>query len=85
MSNVDIRAAIIKAIKATLALDDNYIVQDEQQLCDNLGADSLDIRMIGLDIEDSCSIDISDSDLYGVKTVGQLVDLAVRLHREVQP
>lgn len=85
MSNVDIRAAVIKAIKATLALDDNYIVQDEQQLCDNLGADSLDIRMIGLDIEDSCDIDISDSDLYGVKTVGQLVDLAVRLHGEVQP
>ena len=27
MSNVDIRAAVIKAIKATLALDDNYIVQ----------------------------------------------------------
>lgn len=85
MSNVDIRAAVIKAIKATLALDDNYIVQDEQQLCDNLGADSLDIRVIGQDIEGSCGIDISNSDLYGVKTVGQLVDLAVRLHGEVQP
>lgn len=84
MSRLDARAAVIKAIKDTLALDDDYLVRDDQLICEDLGADSLDVRVIGLDIEDAVGIDISNSDLYGVKTVGQLVDLAGRLHREGQ-
>lgn len=85
MSDVDVRAAVVKAIKDTLAIDDDYLIQDDQLICEDLGADSLDIRVIGQDIEVAGGIEISVSDLYAVKTVGQLVDLAVRLHGEVQP
>lgn len=82
MSDVDIRAGVVKAIKDALSINDDYLIQDDQLLCEDLGADSIDIREIGLNVEDAGGIEISDSDLYAVKTVRQLVDLAVRLHGE---
>lgn len=78
MSNVDTRTAVVKALKDTLALDDGYLIQDDQLICEDLGADSLDIRVICLDIEYMCRIDIPYNALDGIKTVRQLVDLADR-------
>jgi acyl carrier protein len=49
-------------------------IEDAADLKD-LGADSLDIVELVMDIEDNLSVEVSDEELHKVKTVQDLIDL----------
>ena len=51
-------------------------ITPDSRLVEDLGADSLDSIELVMDLEDEFGIEITDSELDGIKTVGQLVAIA---------
>jgi acyl carrier protein len=49
-------------------------VSDESHLKDNLGADSLDMLDIAMDLEDEFDIDINDEEAHSLNTVGDIIN-----------
>jgi acyl carrier protein len=50
-------------------------IAEQDSICDDLGADSLDYVGLWMSCEDEFGIDIGDEDADGVTTVGELIDL----------
>lgn len=50
-------------------------INPESRLVEDLGADSLDSVELVMALEDELGIEIDDSELDGVKTIGQLVEI----------
>ncbi|MNP28541.1 Acyl carrier protein [compost metagenome] len=48
-------------------------VRDDAKIRDDLGADSLDIVEIVMEIEDEFGVEISDADAEKIETVGDIV------------
>ena len=69
---------VIKIIGDQLGIDDQP-VKPEHHLEEDLGADSLDLVEIVIDLECEFEIDITDEDFEGAKTVQAIVDLINRL------
>lgn len=65
-------------VDAAIAQDADSI-EEGMSLKGDLGCDSLDITMIVSDIEEAFDIDISDSLLGDIRTVGDIVDNLVKI------
>lgn len=61
-------------IAEVLSVDPNEITEDTK-FVDDLGADSLDIFQIVMEIEDTFSIEIAQEDVEVISTVGEAVEL----------
>ena len=72
MSSDQIRQVIADQLHVDLAK-----VVDKARLCEDLGADSLDVIELAIDIEERCGVDI-DSLAARPKTVGDLIQAVER-------
>ncbi len=69
-------ATITRATRAILAAHFGVVdVTDDQSLTDDLGADSLGVLELVMDLEAAFGIDIPDDRMEGVKTVADVVAL----------
>jgi acyl carrier protein len=71
---VDVRQHVYDEIAHHLGYPADQI-SDESLLCDELGADSLDIVELVMNFEEMFQIEIPDSDLENMTTVGKVVEL----------
>ena len=56
-------------------------IRPEQEVVKDLGADSLDVVELMMSLEDEYGITLSESDVEGIKTVQDIVDLMTRLQK----
>lgn len=68
---------ILEKLKAILS--DQFDVEEDSitadtTLADDLGADSLDVVDLLMSIEDEFEVEIPDSEVENIKTVGSIVD-----------
>jgi acyl carrier protein len=63
-----------KAAVDVLSVDDDKVVVDAS-FADDLDADSLDLVEFVMALEENFDIEVPESDLEGVKTVGQAFEL----------
>ena len=65
----------VKSILVDAAItEDADSIEENMSLKGDLGCDSLDVTMIISDIEEAFDIDIDDSALGDIRTVGDIVD-----------
>lgn len=69
---METRERIVNLISDKLGVD-NFEVKDEQNIINDLGADSLDMVEIVMGIEEEFGIKVKDEDINEIKTVGDLV------------
>jgi len=62
-----------KAIAEHLGISEAEI-QLDSKFQEDLGVDSLDIFEIAMELEEEFELEISNEDLEGIKTIGNLVD-----------
>ncbi len=76
-------ASIVNAtLRDTLRVSASHVVP-HALLVEDLGADSLDIIEVRVELEDIFSIDFTDTDWDGVRTVQDVINLAERRHLKV--
>lgn len=63
-----------KVISDVLGVDPNEITE-ETTFADDLGADSLDLYQILLELQDQLKLEVDEDALKDVKTVGDALDL----------
>lgn len=68
----EIKVRVNKVLIDVIGVDEDELT-DEANLCDDLGADSLDHVEVIMEIEKEFSITIPDEDAEGLKTVGSIV------------
>ncbi|TDQ42390.1 acyl carrier protein [Aureibacillus halotolerans] len=76
MSNEDILNRVTKIIVDRLGVDEAKI-KTEASFKDDLGADSLDVVELVMELEDEFDMEISDEDAEKIATVGDAVDYIV--------
>lgn len=67
-----IEDVVVDALRYLLDLDPERSVTDDDTL-DGLGADSLDLSEVALQVEEDLGVNITDEALNGFKTVGDMV------------
>lgn len=72
----------IKEIVAGYLNVDASTIKDDDNMIDDLGLDSLDSIELIINIEEKIGIELSDDELAGIKTIGEL---AVALDRKLAP
>ena len=68
---------VLEKVKVILAEQfdvDEDSLQNDTDLQDDLGADSLDVVDLLMSIEDECDIEIPDEEIENIRTVGELVN-----------
>lgn len=70
--NQEIFAKVKKVIVENLGVSEERIVP-EASLLDQLGADSLDLVELAMNLEDQFGVTIDDADIGQLKTVGDVV------------
>lgn len=70
--NQEIFAKVKKVIVENLGVSEDRIVP-EVSLLDQLGADSLDLVELAMNLEDQFGVTIDDADIGQLKTVGDVV------------
>ena len=70
--NQEIFAKVKKVIVENLGVSEDRIVP-EATLLDQLGADSLDLVELAMNLEDQFGVTIDDADIGQLKTVGDVV------------
>lgn len=70
--NQEIFAKVKKVIVENLGVSEDRIVP-EASLLDQLGADSLDLVELAINLEDQFGVTIDDADIGQLKTVGDVV------------
>ncbi len=70
--NQEIFAKVKKVIVENLGVSEDRIVP-EASLLDQLGADSLDLVELAMNLEDQFGVTIDDADIGQLKTVGDVV------------
>ena len=79
MNRDDIRNVLAEAFEvAKEEAVDPKLVQDATKLREGLGIDSLDVMEVVFEIEDRLRVKISEEDMKGVETVGQVIDMVER-------
>ena len=53
-------------------------IPDDVKLRDGLGVDSLDVMEVVFEIEDRLKISVEESDMQGIETVGNVLDMCER-------
>jgi len=70
--NQEIFEDVKNVIIENLGVEEERVIP-EASLLDNLGADSLDLVELAMSLEDQYGITIDDSEISGLKTVGDVV------------
>jgi len=70
--NQEIFKEVKNVIIENLGVEEERVIP-EASLLDNLGADSLDLVELAMSLEDQYGITIDDSEISGLKTVGDVV------------
>ncbi len=78
MTTQEIRERVIQIVSRQLELGKDKI-EDSSNVAEDLGADSLDLAEIMMDMEDEFDVTISDEEIKGVKTVGEAVTFIEKL------
>ena len=65
----------LKEIIANVLNVDPDEIKPESTIIDDLGADSLDVYQIAMEIEEEFEIEIPTEEIEGIKTVGEAVEL----------
>lgn len=73
---MDVRDAVVKALKTVAELEESFLVKDELDIGEDVGVDSLARIDVVVLIEKELGIHLDESGLVAVKTVGDLVTLA---------
>jgi acyl carrier protein len=76
MDKEEIDARVRKVLAEQLAVDEAQVVPDAR-FAEDLNADSLDLVVAVLALEEEWNIVIPEEEMVGVKTVGQAVTLVV--------
>lgn len=76
MTNDEAFATFKDAAVEVLSVDPSAVVP-EASFADDLDADSLDLVEFVMALEDKFGVEIPESDLEGVKTVGQAFDIVI--------
>lgn len=74
MNDNDIFKRVCSIIANVLGVDEDEITQ-ETTFDDDLGADSLDIAQIVMDIEDEFDIHVDENEITKITTVGEAVEM----------
>ena len=72
----DISERVKKVIKESLAKDS---VTESSNFIDDLGADSLDVVEIVMDLEEEFGITIEDTDAEHIRTVGDAIEFLEKI------
>ena len=64
---------VVEMISKQLKVDPSTITRDSR-LIDDLKADSANIMVMIMDLEDQCGITVEDDQIMKMKTVGDVVD-----------
>jgi acyl carrier protein len=72
----DIAERVKKVIKESLAKDS---VTESSNFIDDLGADSLDVVEIVMDLEEEFGITIEDADAEHIRTVGDAIEFLEKI------
>jgi len=72
----DIAERVKKVIKESLAKDS---VTESSNFIDDLGADSLDVVEIVMDLEEEFGITIEDTDAEHIRTVGDAIEFLEKI------
>lgn len=70
--------AVAEQVKELIAKQLNKAVEDiteEKEVVKDLGADSLDVVEMIMNLEEECGISISEEDAVNIKTVGDIINL----------
>ena len=73
MSDADIFEKVKKIIVDRLGVDEGEVTL-EASFKDDLGADSLDVVELVMELEDEFGLEISDEDAEKINTVGEVVE-----------
>jgi len=71
----NIKDEVIKAIQDVLSLGRDHLTEENQNLEQDLGADSLDSIEVVMHLEEVFNIEIPDSEISGKETVGDIIKL----------
>jgi len=69
----EIMEKVRKIISEKLGVEEEKVVE-EAKLIDDLGADSLDLVDLIMDLENEFDVKVDDSDIEKISTVGEVVD-----------
>lgn len=61
---------------------DEELVTSEASVTDDLGADSLDLVDLVMELENEFDVEIPDEDIQNIKTVGDIVSYIEKLNAE---
>ena len=73
MDRKEIMGKVRKIISEKLGVEEEKVVE-EAKLIDDLGADSLDLVDLIMDLENEFGVKVDDSDIEKISTVGEVVD-----------
>jgi acyl carrier protein len=73
---MDIQSAVFEKVAEQKGVDKSTLTRETTFL--EIGADSLDMVEFSLDLEDQFKITINQSDIGGIKTLGQAIDFIER-------
>lgn len=73
MDRKEIMEKVKKIISEKLGIEEEKVVE-EAKLIDDLGADSLDLVDLIMDLENEFNVKVDDSDIEKISTVGEVVD-----------
>ncbi len=70
---MDIFEKVKELIADRLDVEDRDIISEDSSITDDLGADSLDVVDLVMDIEENFNIEIPEDQVENIKTVGDIV------------
>lgn len=70
---MDIFEKVKELIADRLDVEDKDSISEDSSITDDLGADSLDVVDLVMDIEENFSIEIPEDQVENIKTVGDIV------------
>ena len=69
----EVRDKMLEVVRDQLVLSEDYEINDDTNLADDLGADTLDIVELTIELEEEFGISIPDAESWEDETFGTLV------------
>jgi acyl carrier protein len=73
LSRDDIRNTVMEIVADHFEQEEEFLTEEHRIVAD-LGADSLDVIELTMELEDTFETSISDAEMDGCATIGQIVD-----------
>lgn len=72
-NTITVRERVLNEIRKQLVIPSERSIVDSHKLKDDLGADSLDLVELSMNLEDEFAIEIADEDFWSLKTVSDVL------------